>query len=422
MKDTEILSVRAREILDSRGNPTVETEVRLSSGITAYASVPSGASTGKYEAHELRDNDASRYRGKGVQKAVANVNNEIASALCGVCVCDQRKIDSMLCALDGGVRKERLGANAILSASMAVAKAGAAAQKEPLWRYLAREEKCRLPVPMMNILNGGAHAKNGLDVQEFMVVPCGASSFAEGVRMGAEIFHTLGKLLNERGYSVGVGDEGGYAPEVKDANEALEWITVAIEKAGFSFEQVKISLDIAASEWVTENGYKMPKSGAELSADGMIDMISDLAKRFPILSVEDPLGEDDFDAFKRITEKLGRETLIVGDDLFVTNVARLRMGIEKKAANTILIKPNQIGTVSETLDVIRLAQENGYRHILSHRSGETEESFIADLAVATDAPLIKTGAPSRGERVAKYNRLLRIAEEIGEKAEYGITI
>jgi len=419
MKETEILSVHAREILDSRGNPTVETEIRLSGGTSAFASVPSGASTGKYEAYEMRDGDEKRYRGKGVRLAVENVNTEIASALCGLCVCDQRKIDTMLCSLDGTEQKKRLGANALLSVSMAAAKAGAAYQNEPLWRYLAREKKTRLPIPMMNILNGGAHAKNGLDVQEFMVVPYGASDFAEGLRMGTEIFHTLGKLLDAHGYSVGVGDEGGYAPEVKDAEEALKWITEAIQKAGYSFDEVKISLDIAASEWVDGDGYKMPKSGRCLSADEMIAFTQELCDTYPIFSVEDPLGEDDFGSFKRLTSKIGDRVLIVGDDLFVTNVKRLREGIEQRAGNTILIKPNQIGTVSETLDVICLAKSNGYKHILSHRSGETEETFIADLAVATDAFLIKTGAPCRAERVAKYNRLLRIAEEIGKDARYG---
>ncbi len=419
MENISIRSLFAREILDSRGNPTVECELTMDNGQSVRASVPSGASTGKYEAYEMRDGDASRYFGKGVKKAVENVNNELSAALLGLSVYDQRKIDTLLCSLDGTEQKSRLGANAILSVSMAVAKAGALAAREPLWQYLARERKTRLPVPMMNILNGGAHAKNGLDVQEFMVVPVGASDFKEGLRMGAEIFHTLGMLLSKSGLSVGVGDEGGYAPELKNEEEALSWIEEAIAKAGYNESQVKISLDVAASEWATENGYLMPKSNRKFSAEDMIAWTVDLCEKHPILSVEDPLGEDDFSAFKTLTEQLEGKVLIVGDDLFVTNTRRLSLGIKESVANAILIKPNQIGTVSETLDVIRLAKENGYKHILSHRSGETEETIISDLAVATEAHLIKTGAPSRGERVVKYNRLLRIEEEIGKPTVYG---
>ena len=355
----------------------------------------------------------------GVINAVKNVNTEIAAALRGASVYDQRKIDTLLCALDGTEQKTRLGANAILSVSFAVAKAGAMSLGEPLWYYLGRESKTRLPVPMMNIINGGAHAKNGLDVQEFMIVPVGAHIFREGLRIGTEIFHTLGKLLSAHGYSVGVGDEGGYAPELDDAEEALKWITEAIDKAGYSADDVKISLDIAASEWAKGDSYFMPKAKRALSREEMIDTVSALCKDFPIFSVEDPLGEDDFDGFRSLTALIGKRVCVVGDDFFVTNTKRLKLGIAEHAANAILIKPNQIGTVSETLDVIRLARENGYRHILSHRSGETDETLIADLAVATEAPLIKAGAPSRGERVAKYNRLLRIAEEIGDKETYG---
>ncbi len=419
MNCTEIKSLYAREILDSRGNPTVECEITLENGVKTHASVPSGASTGKYEAYEMRDGEKERYFGKGVRRAVESVNGEIAAALRGLSVCDQRKIDTLLCSLDGTEQKTRLGANATLSVSMAVAKAGALSANEPLWKYLARENKTRLPIPMMNILNGGAHAKNGLDVQEFMIVPYGASSFDEGLRIGAEIFHTLGKLLSSQGLSVGVGDEGGYAPELTSEEEALAWIEKAIEKAGYNENQVKISLDIAASEWASEQGYFMPKSKTNLSAEEMIAWVTTLCEKHPILSVEDPLGEDDFLAFRTLTERIGGKVMIVGDDLFVTNTRRLSQGIKEKTANAILIKPNQIGTVSETLDVIRLAHEEGYRHILSHRSGETEETFISDLAVATDAPFIKTGAPSRGERVAKYNRLLRIKDEIGEGCRYG---
>ncbi len=420
MENMEIISVHAREILDSRGNPTVEAEVELKNGITACASVPSGASTGKYEAYEMRDTGSTRYFGKGVVNAVKNVNTEIAASLHGISVYDQRKIDTVLCALDGTEQKTRLGANAILSVSFAAAKAGAMAAGEPLWYYLARERKTRLPIPMMNILNGGAHAKNGLDVQEFMIVPSGAPNFREGLRIGTEIFHTLGSLLSARGFSVGVGDEGGYAPELDEAEEALKWITEAIDKAGYSTDTVQVSLDIAASEWVKDEGYFMPKAKRSLTREEMIGMVSELTENFPIFSVEDPLGEDDFDGFRALTSLIGEKVTVVGDDLFVTNTKRLKMGFSESAANAILIKPNQIGTVSETLDVIRVAQETGYRHILSHRSGETDETFIADLAVATEAPLIKTGAPCRAERVAKYNRLLRIAEQIGDKEIYGI--
>lgn len=419
MNDTEIKSLYAREILDSRANPTVECEIVLENGVKTHASVPSGASTGKYEAYEMRDGDAKRYHGKGVRRAVESVNGEIASALRGLSVCDQRKIDTMLCSLDGTEQKTRLGANATLAVSMAVARAGALSAKEPLWKYLARENKTRLPIPMMNILNGGAHAKNGLDVQEFMIVPLGASRFDEGLRIGAEIFHTLGKLLSSHGLSVGVGDEGGYAPELTNEEDALLWIESAIEKAGYSEKDVKISLDIAASEWAKDGGYFMQKSDRNLSAEDMIEWVERICERHPILSVEDPLGEDDFSAFRTLTERIGGKVIVVGDDLFVTNTRRLEKGIKENTANAILIKPNQIGTVSETLDVIRLAGEAGYNHILSHRSGETEETFISDLAVATEAPLIKTGAPSRGERVAKYNRLLRIQDEIGEGCRYG---
>lgn len=420
MENMEIIAVHAREILDSRGNPTVETEVELKNGIIASASVPSGASTGKYEAYEMRDGDSTRYMGKGVIKAVKNVNTEIAASLHGVCVYEQRKIDTLLCALDGTPQKSRLGANAILSVSFAAAKAGAKASNEPLWRYLARESKRRLPIPMMNIINGGAHAKNGLDVQEFMIVPCGFGSFREGLRIGTEIFHVLGNILSTHGFSVGVGDEGGYAPELSETEEALKWITEAIERAGYSTTDVKIALDVAASEWAEEGGYYMPKNKRKLARSEMIEMISDLSKAYPIISVEDPLGEDDFEGFEEITDALGERMLLVGDDLFVTNSVRLKEGIARRAANCILIKPNQIGTVSETLDVVRLAKENGYKHILSHRSGDTAETFIADLAVATEAFFIKTGAPCRAERVAKYNRLLKIEEEIGAKEEYGI--
>ena len=419
MDHTRIISVHAREILDSRGNPTVEAEIGLENGISARASVPSGASTGKYEAYEMRDEGATRYYGRGVVNAVEHVKGEIAEAICGISALDQKKIDSLMCSIDGTPQKEVLGANAILSVSFAVAKAAAASQKKPLWQYLGGGEQKRMPAPMMNIINGGAHAKNGLDIQEFMIVPLGAPSFREGLRIGTEIFHTLGKLLHEHGYSVGVGDEGGYAPELDEPEEALKWIVEAVEKAGYSTDTVKVALDVAASEWVKGRAYYMPKSKRHLTREELTEMLAELATHYPVLSIEDPLGEDDIEGFSYITSLLGRDRLIVGDDLFVTNPERLRMGMECGAGNTILIKPNQIGTVSETLGVIELAQKNGYRHILSHRSGETDETFIADLAVATNACLIKTGAPCRGERVAKYNHLLRIAEQIGKDALYG---
>ncbi len=418
MEQSKIVSVSAYEILDSRGNPTVEAEVILADGSKGVAASPSGASTGKYEAYELRDKEA-RYGGKGVLRAVRNVNEEIAKALCGMNGTEQWKLDKALLELDGGTQKENMGANALLAVSMAASRAAAAHYRMPLWRYLGGISVGRMPVPMMNIINGGAHAANPLDVQEFMIVPLGAESYAEGLRMGAEIYHLLGAMLKSAGYSVGVGDEGGYAPELSSPEEAMNWITEAIEKAGYSEKEVKISLDIAASEWQDGDGYTLKKAGERLSGEELVNRVEGWTSSYPIFSVEDPLGDDDWDSWRLLTEEIGDAVCLVGDDLFVTNPVRLQIGKHKECANAILIKPNQIGTVSETLDVIAMAKEGGYRHILSHRSGETEDSYIADLAVATSAGFIKTGAPCRSERVAKYNRLSRIERELGFYGVYG---
>ncbi len=419
MGKSTIKGIRATEILDSRGNPSLFVRVMTEGGAVGGAMVPSGASTGKYEAYEKRDGDLSRYAGKGRLTEKRAVEGEIATALLGMPADRQSEIDSLLCALDGTENKSRLGAGAILGVSMAVARAAAASNGVELWEYLSADIKNRLPVPMMNILNGGAHADNPLDVQEFMIVPAGAPSFSEGLRTGAEIYHTLKGILKNRGLATGVGDEGGFAPAIGSAEEALELLMEAIHGAGYSEQTVKISLDVAASEWVEADGYRLPKRGTLLSREILSEKIVDLCDRYPILSVEDPLGEDDFGGFRALTAALdGR--LVVGDDLFVTNVKRLEMGVAACAANAILIKPNQIGTVSETCRVIEFAQKNGYAYILSHRSGETEDTFIADFAVAMGAPLIKTGAPCRSERVAKYNRLLMIEEKLGKEALYGI--
>ncbi|MBP3437501.1 MAG: phosphopyruvate hydratase [Clostridia bacterium] len=418
MQKPIIESVWAEEILDSRGNPTVQAEVLLSDGSHGIAAAPSGASTGKYEAYELRDKEG-RYGGKGVLRAVRNVNEEIAKALIGKDASCQKDIDKTLLALDGTEQKRNMGANALLAVSMATSRAAASHFKMPLWRYLGGITGQRMPVPMMNIINGGAHSANALDVQEFMIVPVGAENFAEGVRMGSEIYHTLGAMLKSAGYSVGLGDEGGYAPELSSAEEAMEWMMKAIEKAGYTDKEVKISLDIAASEWYDENGYTLKKSGARLSSEELVNLVESWVQSFPIFSVEDALSEDDWDGWRMITEEIGDDVCLVGDDLFVTNPVRLQIGMHKMCANAILIKPNQIGTVTETLDVIAMARDGGYRHILSHRSGDTEDSYIADLAVATSASFIKTGAPCRSERVSKYNRLTVIEREMGADALYG---
>ena len=417
-----IQTVHAREILDSRGNPTVEVAVRLASGVGGRAAVPSGASTGAHEAVELRDGDPGRYGGKGVLQAVANVNGEIAGALRGTEADDQEAVDRRLIDLDGTPNKARLGANAILGVSMAVARAVAAEREVPLFMQLGSQDSTVLPVPLMNILNGGAHADNSVDIQEFMVVPIGASSFAEGLRAGAEVFHALKKRLSAEGYSTSVGDEGGVAPNLGSNREALDVILAAIEAAGYRpGEDVALALDSAATElYDRETGeYDFAGSGeGRKSSEELVDMYADWIDWYPIVSIEDGLDEDDWDGWRLLTDRLGDRVQIVGDDLFVTNVARLSRGIEEGIANSILIKLNQIGTVTETLETIRMASEAGYKSVISHRSGETEDTFIADLAVATIAGQIKTGSACRSERVAKYNRLLRIEERLGDAATY----
>ncbi len=420
MTKPQILRTCAREILDSRGNPTVEATVVLTDGTVGVAGVPSGASTGLYEAHELRDRDENRYRGLGVREAVSNVCNVLSPALSGMYACEQEEVDRVLCELDGTENKQKLGANAILAVSLATARAAANWYRLPLYRYLGGLGPHRLPTPMMNVLNGGAHASNNMEIQEFMIVPVGAPTFAEALRWGSEIYHTLGRLLRADGHSTAVGDEGGFAPDLGADEDAIEYLIRAIEEAGYTTDDVKISLDVAASEWYAETRHKedvytLPKHGDTLTRDALIDRWADYAKRYPLLSIEDGLDQSDFAGWAALTTRIGRDVRLVGDDLFVTNTARLRKGIEAGAGNAILIKPNQIGTLTETLDVIRVARDAGYAFILSHRSGETEDTTIADLAVATDAPLIKAGAPCRTERVAKYNRLLRIEASMGKR-------
>jgi len=412
-----ITSVHGRQVLDSRGNPTVEVDVRLDSGALGRAIVPSGASTGEHEAVELRDGDATMYLGKGVLRAVENVNGEIAQAVTGLDASDQRALDRALVELDGTPTKSRLGANAILGCSLAAAKAAAADAGLPLYRFLGGEEARTLPVPMLNVVNGGAHAQNRLDLQEFMVVPAGAGSFAEGLRIGAEVFHHLRAVLHERGLATGVGDEGGFAPDLESTEQAVEAILEAAERAG-RLEHVAIALDPAASEVFREGRYELPGEGRTLDADGMIDLYASLVDRFPVVSIEDGLDENGWDDWRALTERLGDRVQLVGDDLFVTNVEFLRRGIEAGVANAILVKVNQIGTLTETLDTIEVARGAGYATVISHRSGETEDVTIADLAVAVNAGQIKTGAPSRSDRVAKYNQLLRIEEELGDRARY----
>jgi enolase 1/2/3 len=413
----KIAHVHARQILDSRGNPTVEVDVALESGATGRAAVPSGASTGKFEAVELRDGDAGAYLGKGVLDAVANVEREIGLALVGADAGDQAGVDRLLLELDGTPNKSRLGANAVLGVSLAVAKAAAAAAGLPLYRWLGGDGAPVLPVPLMNVVNGGAHAQNSLDLQEFMVVPAGASSFSEALRIGAETFQHLKALLHERGLATGVGDEGGFAPDLPSSEEAIAAVLEAAERAGHS-ERVAVALDPATTELYEGGRYRLPGEGLDLDTDGMIDLWDDLCGRYPIVSIEDGLAEDDWAGWQRLTERLGERAQLVGDDLFVTNVERLRRGIEERAANAILVKVNQIGTLTETLEAIELARANGYAAVISHRSGETEDTTIADLAVATGVGQIKTGAPSRSDRVAKYNQLLRIEEELAGDAVY----
>jgi enolase 1/2/3 len=413
----KIAAVRARQILDSRGNPTVEVDVTLESGATGRAAVPSGASTGKFEAVELRDGEPDAYLGKGVLTAVANVEREIGPALVGVDGRDQAGVDRLLLELDGTPNKSRLGANAVLGVSLAVAKAGAAAEGVPLYRRLGGDEARVLPVPLMNVVNGGAHAQNSLDLQEFMVVPAGAASFSEALRIGAETFHHLKALLHERGLATAVGDEGGFAPDLPSSEDAIAAVLEAAERAGHS-EKVAIALDPATTELFEAGRYRLPGEGLDLDAGGMIAFWEELCGRHPIVSIEDGLAEEDWAGWKTLTERLGDRVQLVGDDLFVTNVERLRRGIDERVANAVLVKVNQIGTLTETLDAIELARENGYAAVMSHRSGETEDTTIADLAVATGVGQIKTGAPSRTDRVAKYNQLLRIEEQLGADAVY----
>ncbi|MEO6825953.1 MAG: phosphopyruvate hydratase [Microbacteriaceae bacterium] len=412
-----IEAVGAREILDSRGNPTVEVEVLLDDGVVSRAAVPSGASTGAFEAYELHDGDAARYQGKGVQKAVAAVIDEIGPAIEDFDANDQRLVDGTMIALDGTDNKKRLGANAILGVSLAVAKAAADSVDLPLYQYIGGVNAHVLPVPMMNIINGGAHADNGVDIQEFMVLPLGASSFAEGLRWGVETYHSLKSLLKKRGLSTGLGDEGGFAPELENNRAALDLITEAISAAGFTpGTDIALGMDAAATEFFADNRYAF--EGKSLTSSELSGYYRELVANYPLVTIEDPLAEDDWEGWSSFTAEVGRTVQIVGDDLFVTNPVRLTKGLQQGAANSILIKVNQIGTLTETLDAVFLAQRSGYSTVLSHRSGETEDTSIADFAVATNSGQIKTGAPARGERVAKYNQLLRIEEELGDSAVY----
>ncbi|OHO51634.1 phosphopyruvate hydratase [Corynebacterium sp. HMSC035E02] len=412
----DIIHVMAREILDSRGNPTVEAEVFLDDGARGVAGVPSGASTGVHEAHELRDG-GDRYLGKGVLKAVENVNEEIADELAGFEADDQRLIDQALIKLDGTDNKSRLGANAILGVSIAAAKAAAESAGLPLYRYVGGPNAHVLPVPMMNILNGGSHADSGVDVQEFMIAPIGAESFSEALRQGTEVYHALKNVIKDKGLSTGLGDEGGFAPSVESTKAALDLIVDAIKKAGLKpGEDIALALDVASSEFFKDGKYHF--EGGEHTAEEMAKVYEDLVANYPIVSIEDPLQEDDWEGYTKLTEAIGDKVQIVGDDFFVTNPARLQEGIEKKAANALLVKVNQIGTLTETFDAVELAHRNGYRTMMSHRSGETEDTTIADLAVALNCGQIKTGAPARSERVAKYNQLLRIEQELSDAAVY----
>lgn len=420
MSKTKIQSVHAREILDSRGNPTIKTTVTLQSGISGVASVPSGASTGTHEALELRDGDPSRYFGKGVLKAVANVKNIISPQIIGMDSSQQEELDNLLLRLDGTATKSNLGANAILSVSMAVAQASAKTLGLPLFDYLGKKDKYRLPVPLVNILNGGSHADNNVDIQEFMIVPSGSPSFSEAIRAVAEVFHNLKKILKQNGYSTAVGDEGGFAPNLKSNEEALDLILESIHKTGYSpGKDIWLALDVAASEFFEDNYYVFKKSdGSRKDTGQMLEFYQALVKNYPIISIEDGFAEDDWDGWKALSETLGHKIQLVGDDIFVTNIERFQEGIDRNIANSILIKLNQIGTLTETIATVKLAQEKGYTTVISHRSGETEDTFIADLSVALDACQIKTGSLSRSERVAKYNRLLEIEEELGSRGVF----
>jgi len=416
---TAITDIRGREILDSRGNPTVEVDVRLSDGASGRAAVPSGASTGAHEAVELRDGDKARYGGKGVLKAVEAVNQELADVLTGFDADDQLKLDRTMIELDGTANKSRLGANAILGVSLAVAKAAAASAHLPLYRYLGGANARTLPVPLMNILNGGAHADNPIDIQEFMIMPVGAPSLSDGVRVGSEVFHALKRQLKDAGHSTNVGDEGGFAPNLSSAAEALDFILRAIESAGYQpGEDVALALDCAATEFYRDGTYELAGEGNTLASDEMVDYLADLVRRYPIVSIEDGMAEDDWEGWAALTEALGAETQLVGDDIFVTNPERLSEGIMRHVANAILVKVNQIGSLSETLQTVEMAQKANYGVVMSHRSGETEDAIIADLAVATNSGQIKTGSLSRSDRLAKYNQLIRIEEQLGSAARY----
>ncbi len=417
-KKTTIARVDAREVLDSRGNPTVEAVVMLDNGIMGCAMAPSGASTGKYEAHELRDGDRKRYGGKGVLAAVENVRDKINGELKGLPVC-QGTVDTAMLRLDDTDNKKKLGANAMLAVSMAAAKAGAAYQGVPLFRYIGGVQASRLPVPMMNILNGGAHAANNVDIQEFMILPIGFGTFREALRAGAEIYHALGDRLRSTGKNTGVGDEGGFAPDMQSTDEVLTTIVEAIEAAGYTTDQVKLALDVASSEWVKGDKYVFPKAGGSADAVELVHQYRTMSEKYPIISIEDGLGEDDHSGWKSMTEHLGQKMMLVGDDYFVTNPKKLKAGIENHCGNAILVKPNQIGTLTETMQVVRMAKENGYKTILSHRSGETGDTTIADLAVGLNAGYIKTGAPCRAERTEKYNHLLSIEDTLRGTGVYG---
>ncbi len=415
---TTIEDVKARQILDSRGNPTVEVDVTLNCGVVGRAAVPSGASTGIFEALEMRDGDKSIYCGKSVLKAVDNVNNIIAPELIGENAADQQAIDKLMLELDGTENKSKLGANAILGVSLACAKACALAFEMPLYRYLGGINAVTLPVPMMNVLNGGAHADNNVDFQEFMITPVGASSFTEAIRMGAEVFHNLKTVLKNKGMVTSVGDEGGFAPNLSSNEEALQVIIEAIEKAGYTTDQVKICLDVASSEFYEDGKYNLAGEGKVLSREEMVDFLANWVDKYPIISIEDGMAEEDWEGWKMLTDRIGSHCQLVGDDLFVTNTKRLAKGIETGTANSILIKVNQIGTLTETLNAMNMAFKAGYTAIASHRSGETEDTFIADLAVATNCGQIKTGSASRTDRICKYNQLIRIEEELGSAAKY----
>ncbi|MGN0647505.1 MAG: phosphopyruvate hydratase [Oscillospiraceae bacterium] len=420
MQSMKIAAVHGYEILDSRGNPTVRAEVICEGGAMGVAAAPSGASTGQFEAVELRDNAPHRYRGLGVKRAIRGIREVIAPNLCGVSAADQSRIDHILCTLDGTEQKSSLGANAMLAVSLAAAKAAAQQMHHPLYRYLGGLRGSRLPAPMMNILNGGVHAGNNIDIQEFMIQPLGACCFAEGLRMGVEIYHALGKLLKSKGLSTAVGDEGGFAPDLPSDADAIECILEAISMAGYSTDAVKITLDAASSEWYRDGVYHLPKRGKDYTPTALIAYWQELCNKYPIVSLEDPLAEEDWRGWQEITQAMGDKVQLVGDDLFVTNTKRLEKGIRMGAGNAILVKPNQIGTLTETIAAVDMAQRAGFRSILSHRSGETEDTTIADLAVALGVGQIKTGAPCRSDRTAKYNRLLRIESAFGKFSTYGI--